>query len=69
MEFFKIVDVRTSEKEIQERLTLEKLDSYCESLFPLEPGRELCLIGGIWGEFTLRRDLEKGLDTFLSLKS
>ncbi len=56
MEFFKIVDVQTSEKEIQEKLTLAKLEDYCESIFPLESGNELCLIGGMWGEFTLRRD-------------
>ena len=56
MEFFKIVDVQTSEKEIQEKLTLNNLESFCESIFPLEKGEEQCLTGGMWGEFTIRRD-------------
>jgi len=56
MEFFKIVEVHTSENEIQEKLTLNNLESFCESIFPLEQGEELCPIGGMWGEFTLRRD-------------
>jgi len=56
MEFFKIVEVHTSEQEIQEKLTLNNLESFCESIFPLEQGDELCPIGGMWGEFTLRRD-------------
>ena len=56
MEFFKIVDIQTSEKEIQEKLTLGNLESFCESIFPLEQGEEQCLIGGMWGEFILRRD-------------
>ena len=56
MEFFKIVEVQTSEQEIQEKLTLNNLESFCESIFPLEQGDELCPIGGMWGEFTLRRD-------------
>lgn len=56
MEFFRIIDIQTGEKVIQEKLSLAKLEDFCESIFPLEPGEELCLIGGMWGEFTLRRD-------------
>ncbi|MDX2430459.1 MAG: hypothetical protein QNK35_05970 [Bacteroides sp.] len=56
MEFFKIVDIQTGEKEIQEKLTLNHLESFCESVFPLDEGDEVCTIGGMWGEFTLRRD-------------
>lgn len=56
MEFFKVARVGTSEKEIQEKLTLQNLERFCESIFPLEAGIEQCLIGGMWGEFTLRRD-------------
>ena len=39
MEFFKIVDVRTTEKAIQKKLTLGNLEEFCESIFPLEPYR------------------------------
>jgi hypothetical protein len=35
MEFFKIVDVRTTEKAIQKKLTLGNLEEFCESIFPL----------------------------------
>ena len=54
MEFFKILDIKTSEVEIHSRLTLEHLDIYSNDLFPLkkvEPNE--VQIGGIWGEFTL----------------
>jgi len=56
MEFFKIVDVRTTEKAIQKKLTLGNLEEFCESIFPLEDNPEVCLTGGMWGEFTVRRD-------------
>jgi len=60
MEFFKIVDVRTTEKAIQEKLTLGNLEEFCESIFPLDDNPEVCLTGGMWGEFTVRRDLIMG---------
>lgn len=56
MEFFKIVNVISSEKEIQELLTLQNLEKFCDSVFPLNKGSEVCMIGGMWGEFTLRLD-------------
>ena len=56
MEFFRIVDVQTTEKSLQEKLKLQNLENFCESLFPLDEGKEVCNIGGMWGEFTLRRD-------------
>ena len=49
MEFFKIVDVRTTEKAIQKKLTLGNLEEFCESIFPLEDNPEVCLTGGMWG--------------------
>ena len=60
MEFFEIAEVGTSEKNIQEKLTLGKLEEYCEIIFPLDEGSDQCLTGSIWGEFTLRRDLIMG---------
>lgn len=56
MEFFRIAEVCTNEQEIQDRLKLQDLESFCESVFPLNGGTEVCTIGGMWGEFTLRRD-------------
>ena len=56
MEFFKIIDVSVSEKEIHQKLGLQDLEHFCESVFAMDEGKETCLIGGMWGEFTLRRD-------------
>lgn len=56
MEFFKIVEVSSTEKEIHQKLSLANLEQFCESIFALEKGEEICFIGGMWGEFTLRRD-------------
>ena len=56
MEFFKIVDVLTTDKVIQKKLTLGNLEEFCESIFPLDDNPEVCLTGGMWGEFTVRRD-------------
>ena len=56
MEYFKIVDVNSSEKDIQKKLSLANLEQFCESIFTLDKGEDICPIGGMWGEFTLRRD-------------
>ena len=56
MEYFKIADVGSTEEGIHEKLTLENLELFCESVFPLDEGKDICSIGGMWGEFTLRRD-------------
>jgi hypothetical protein len=60
MEFFKTVDVSTTEKAIQENLTLGNLEKFCESIFSLDENSEVCPTGGMWGEFTVRRDLIMG---------
>lgn len=60
MEFFQIVDIHTTEKTIQEKLTLGNLEAFCESIFPLDENPEVCLTGGMWGEFIVRRDLIMG---------
>lgn len=60
MEFFEIADVSTNEKTIQEKLTMGSLDEFCESIFPLNEDPEVCQTGGMWGEFTVRRDLIMG---------
>jgi hypothetical protein len=56
MEYFKLVDVSGSESQLQEKLTLRELEQFCGSIFPLEEGTDVCKIGGMWGDFTLRRD-------------
>jgi hypothetical protein len=56
MEFFRIVNISSSEKDLQDHLVLPALEKFCESIFPLSEGTDVCLIGGMWGEFTLRLD-------------
>ncbi len=56
MEFFKIVDISSTEEQIQQNLILANLELFCESIFPLDNGKDICPIGGMWGDFTLRRD-------------
>jgi hypothetical protein len=56
MEFFKVVDIQATEQKLKDQLKLQDLESFCESVFPLSDGIEICSIGGMWGDFTLRRD-------------
>ena len=63
MEFFRSLDLVCQEKELQEKLSLENLESYSDLLFPLEQvqGKQV-KIGGIWGEFQLfRQEIAGGL--------
>ena len=61
MEFFKTINVQTSEEEIREKLSLQNTDHFNESFFVLEPvAKHRVKIGGIWGEFSLQRDLING---------
>ena len=56
MEFFKIVDISSTEEQIQQNLILANLELFCESIFALDKGEDFCPIGDMWGDFTLRRD-------------
>ena len=56
MEYFKIADVSATEELVQQRISLQNLELFCDSIFPLDSGEDICPIGGMWGEFTLRRD-------------
>ncbi|MBT8297601.1 MAG: hypothetical protein KJO52_04645 [Maribacter sp.] len=61
MEFFRTVDIRTTEKIIQEVLILEKLEEMTHELVLLEQiDDKSASIGGIWGEFTLERSTING---------
>ena len=61
MEFFRIVNVKTTEHAIQERIQLNNLDAISNELFSLnKPEGNEVPIGGIWGEFTLSRTTIKG---------
>ena len=61
MEFFEIAKVKTREESLQKHLTLSALENFSNEIFPLEePVGDEVEIGGIWGEFTLKRTVIKG---------
>jgi len=61
MEFFRIIEVKTTESHILNKLNLIDLEMMSNEFFPLdEPTETKANIGGIWGEFTLSRYIIKG---------
>jgi hypothetical protein len=61
MEFFRIIDVSTTEEVIQKTFEMTNLALLSSQLFLLEAvNDEKAEIGSFWGEFTLRRTVVKG---------
>lgn len=61
MEFFRIIKVKTQDKTIQDELTIENLELISNEIFVIGDQNETeAKIGGIWGEFTLTRNLIRG---------
>ena len=61
MEFFRILNIKTGENNIQSTLILEKLSSMSTEIFVIgNQDKKEAEIGGIWGEFTLTRSEIKG---------
>jgi hypothetical protein len=61
MEFFRTVDVQTTEQTIQEVLTLGRLEEMTNELVLLqEVDDSSAQVGSIWGEFTLERSTING---------
>ncbi len=61
MEFFRTVDILTTEQIIQEVFILEKLEEMTNELILLNLiDDKSASIGGIWGEFTLERSTING---------
>ena len=56
MEYFRIVKVKTTEQVLKLNLSNQDLEKFCESIFFMDGEADVCKIGGMWGEFTLRRD-------------
>ena len=56
MEYFRIVKVKTTEQVLKLTLSNQDLEKFCESSFFMDGNTEVCKMGGMWGEFTLRRD-------------
>lgn len=61
MEFFRVLEVKTEENEIQKRFDFHNLESMSNELFLLEIiNKNEAHIGSLWGEFTLQRTVIKG---------
>ena len=61
MEFFRIIKVKTQDKNIQDELTLENLELISNEIFIIgDQNKTEASIGGVWGEFTLTRTLIRG---------
>lgn len=56
MEFFKIINVDTTEDQIQKNINFDNLDDLCASIFVMHFTNNIANIGGIWGEFSLQKD-------------
>ncbi|OUR90785.1 hypothetical protein A9Q87_12595 [Flavobacteriales bacterium 34_180_T64] len=57
MEFFRGINLNTTEEYLQKYLRLNSLDKLSNEIFNLKtPSEEVADIGGIWGEFTLSRN-------------
>lgn len=54
MEYFKMVNVRTTEENIREALTLENLEQMSNQLIQLgQPDQREVSIGSIWGKLNI----------------
>jgi len=60
MEFFKIINIETSQEWIQENITIDNLEKITETNFAIEMKGNNALIGTLWGEFDLSYDKING---------
>ena len=61
MEFFRKIDLKITEPELCETLTLSSLENMTQQLFVIgEQNAQEASIGGVWGEFTLTRQVIRG---------
>lgn len=60
MEFFKIINVKTTADQLQKNIHFGNLDDLCESIFIMDHTNNIASIGGIWEDFSLQKDLING---------
>ncbi len=60
MEFFKIINVKTTADQIQKNIHFDNLEILCESIFVMDYKNNIADIGGVWGEFSLQKDKING---------
>ena len=60
MEFFAIAQVGLDEHAIQEQITVNRMENYCDTIAVLEAGGEIGEIDTVWGEFLVQRQKIRG---------
>jgi len=61
MEFFRIIDISTTQEQITDMLVLKNLEAISSQLFLIaEPQEDHVEIGSLWGPFSLLRNEIKG---------
>ena len=60
MEFFAIAQVGLNEQAIQEQITVENMDDFCDTIAVLEPDGEMGEIDTVWGGFPVQRQKIRG---------
>lgn len=60
MEFFRIIDLQTSENKIQKQINIKTISEINPEIIVLGGNDDEFQIGCIWGEFNIRRDEIKG---------
>ena len=60
MEFFKIIDIQTTQDWIKKNITVDNLEHITETNFVIEKKGQDALIGTLWGEFELSYDKING---------
>jgi hypothetical protein len=53
MEFFRIIDIQTTESDLQKNISPENIEKFAESMFYIEAKNHNFLGGTIWGEFLM----------------
>lgn len=55
MEFFIKSDLFLNQQEIQDQISIEEIDQFCDSIFLLKHSEETAHVATSWGEFDLSR--------------
>lgn len=60
MEFFKLIQVKTTKESIQKNINFDNINKLCESIFVIDSKNDIATIGSIWGEFSLKKEAING---------
>ena len=60
MEFFAIARAGLDEQTIQEKITVKRMEDYCDTIAVLESDGETGEIDTVWGEFQVQRQKIRG---------